>query len=49
MKTNEPMTLSEIAKDLGVSHQAVAELLARALRKIKARLDAKGIKIEDLL
>ncbi len=46
---NEPMTLQEIAKHEGVSHQYVAEILARALNKIKQELEARNIKMEDLL
>jgi len=46
---NEPMTLREIAAIEGVSHQAVAEILERALYKIKKALEKKGIKAEDLL
>lgn len=46
---NEPMTLREIAQLEGVSHQAVAEILERALRKFNKALEAKGIKLEDLL
>ena len=46
---NEPMTLREIAQHEGVSHQAVAEILERALRKFNKALEAKGIKLEDLL
>jgi len=46
---NEPMTLREIAEVEGVSHQAIAEILARALYKIKKALEKKGIKAEDLL
>jgi DNA-directed RNA polymerase sigma subunit (sigma70/sigma32) len=45
----EPMTLQQIADIEGVSHQAVAEILKRALRKFHKALQAKGIKIEDLL
>lgn len=45
----EPKTLAEIAKSEGISHQAVAEILQRALRKIKQKLAERGIKLEDLL
>lgn len=48
-KINEPMTLREIADAEGVSHQAVAEILARALKKIEKALQEKGIKKEDLI
>jgi DNA-directed RNA polymerase sigma subunit (sigma70/sigma32) len=46
---NEPMTLAEIAKKEGVSHQAIAEILARALKKMEKALQNKNIKKEDLL
>lgn len=46
---NEPMTLREIADLEGISHQAVAEILARALRKMAKALEDKKIKIEDLI
>jgi len=48
-KMNEPMTLREIANAEGVSHQAVAEILARALRKLEKALQDKGYKKEDLI
>ena len=46
---NEPKTLREIAESEGISHQAVAEILERALRKFKQALAKKGINIKDLL
>lgn len=46
---NEPMTLREIAESEGVSHQAISEVLERALKKMKKALEAKGIKPEDLI
>jgi len=46
---SEPKTLREIAEQEGISHQAVAEILARALRKVEKALAERGIKIEDLL
>jgi len=45
----EPMTLQEIAKIEGVSHQRIEQILAVALRKFKQKLALKGIKLEDLL
>lgn len=44
-----PMTLREIAEHEGVSHQAVAEILERALKKFNKALESRGIKLEDLL
>lgn len=49
MKTTEPMTLKQIAKAEGVSHQMIALILERALRKFKAGLAAKGITLKDLI
>lgn len=46
---DEPKTLREIAKLEGISHQAVAEMLERAMKKLKKALEQKGIKIEDFL
>ena len=46
---NEPMTLREIAEIEGVSKQRVAEILESALRKVRKALQAKGIKLEDIL
>lgn len=46
---NEPMTLAEIAKNLGVSHQRIEQILARALSKVRKALSQRGIKLEDLL
>lgn len=46
---NEPMTLAEIARQEGISHQAIAEILARALKKMEKALKQRNIKLEDLL
>ena len=46
---DEPMTLREIAETEGISHQAIAEILERALKKFHKALEAKGIKLEDLI
>lgn len=46
---DEPMTLREIAESEGVSHQAISEVLERALKKVQKALEKKGIKKEDLL
>ena len=45
----EPKTLREIAESEGISHQAVAEILQRALIKFHKALAERGIKIEDLI
>jgi len=45
----EPMTLKEIAEYEGISHQAVAEILARAFRKVEKQFKDRGIELEDLL
>lgn len=46
---NEPMTLQEIAKIEGVSHQRIEQILNVAIKKFNQALEAKGIKLEDLL
>jgi DNA-directed RNA polymerase sigma subunit (sigma70/sigma32) len=46
---NEPMTLREIAEHEGVSHQCVAEVLERALKKMRLALEKRNIKLEDLI
>lgn len=45
----EPMTLREIARIEGISHQAVTEIIERALRKFLKELNKRGIKLEDLV
>jgi len=45
----EPKTLREIAEEEGISHQAITEIIERALRKMAKELERKGIKLEDLL
>jgi DNA-directed RNA polymerase sigma subunit (sigma70/sigma32) len=45
---NKPMTLSEIAEELGISRQAVAEILQKAYKKIRKALKNKGFEKEDL-
>ena len=49
LEMNEPMTLRQIAKELGISHQAVMEILLKAYSKVRKKLNEKGIKQEDLL
>jgi DNA-directed RNA polymerase sigma subunit (sigma70/sigma32) len=46
---NEPKTLREIGLELGISHQAVTEILERALKKMRKVLKDRGIKLEDLV
>jgi DNA-directed RNA polymerase specialized sigma24 family protein len=43
------MTYQEIAKALGVSHQAVWETERKALAKVKAKLEARGLTLEDFI
>lgn len=45
----DPMTLAEIAKTEGISHQAIAEILQRALKKFHKALEDRGYKLEDLI
>jgi len=46
---NEPKTLREIAEEEGISHQAITEIIERALKKIQKELEKRNIKKEDLL
>jgi len=46
---NEPKTLREIAEEEGISHQAITEIIERAMKKLKKELEKRGIKLEDLL
>ena len=46
---NEPMTLQEIADELGVSKQMVAKIEKRALAKARATLDRLGLSWEDFV
>ena len=45
----EPKSLRQIADELGISHQAVSEIIERAMRKIKQELFKRGIDMDDLL
>ena len=45
----DPMTLQQIAKAEGITHQRVAQILSSALSKFKKALEDKGIKIQDIL
>jgi DNA-directed RNA polymerase specialized sigma subunit len=49
MIDGEPMTLAEIARIEGISHQAVSEIIERALKKVRKVLVARGMKFEDLI
>jgi predicted DNA binding protein len=44
-----PMTLREIAEIEGISHQAVTEIIERALKKFVKELAKRGIRLEDLV
>lgn len=45
----EPKTLREIAESEGISHQAITEIIERAMKKLRKELEKRGIKMEDLL
>ena len=45
--SNEPMTLQEIADDMGISKQMVAKIEKRALAKAGAILEENGYTWED--
>ena len=46
---HEPMTLREIAEHEGVSHQMIAIILERALRKFEKGLRERGLTLEDFV
>ena len=46
---HEPMTLREIAEIEGVSHQMIAIILERALRKFEKGLRERGLTLEDFV
>jgi len=46
---NEEKTLRKIAEELEISHQAVSEIIERAMRKIKEELKKRGINLDDLI
>jgi DNA-directed RNA polymerase specialized sigma subunit len=43
------MTLKQIAEIEGISKQRVSEIIENALRKVKKKLQERGVKLEDLL
>lgn len=45
----EPMTLDQIAEHYGVSHQCIAEIIQKAMKKIRKELKNRGIRLEDLV
>jgi predicted DNA binding protein len=45
----EPKSLRQIADELGISHQAVSEIIERAMRKLRQELFKRGIEMDDLL
>ena len=45
----EPMSLQEVADEMGVSRQMIYKIEKRALKKAKAILEARGITISDLI
>jgi predicted DNA binding protein len=46
---DEPKTLREIGDELGISHQAVTEILERAYKKILKEFERRGITLGDLV
>ncbi len=41
------MTLDEVAEIMGISKERVRQIECKALRKIKKRLEARGIRLEE--
>jgi DNA-directed RNA polymerase specialized sigma subunit len=44
----EPKTLREIGEELDISHQAVSEILERAMKKMRQEFFKRGIELDDL-
>jgi predicted DNA binding protein len=47
--SEEFKSLRQIADELGISHQAVSEIIERAMRKLRQELFKRGIEMDDLL
>lgn len=45
----EPMTLEECGVVMGVTRERVRQIEKAALIKLRARLEARGFKLEDIL
>lgn len=43
------MTLEEVAKELGISHQRVSQLEKSGLKKVRIKLKTLNITYEDLI
>lgn len=44
-----PLTLQEVGDALGVTRERVRQIEAKALKKLKVRLEANGYSIDDFL
>ena len=49
MKPRKPMTLEEIAQELGVSRQMVYKIEQRALRKARDMIKSSGLTLQEIL
>ena len=43
-----PMSIQQIADEIGLSHQGVQQLIQRALRKLQAEMIRRGWSLDDV-
>ena len=48
-KPDREVTLDDVARELGISHECARQIEARALRKLRRALERRGVSADDLL